>query len=53
MTLIREANGDGQHLYSDELLMSEVIRSEALINLLGKKGIIIKQEFLPFGKPCT
>ena len=29
-----------------ELLMSEVIQSEALINLLDKKGIISKQELL-------
>ena len=31
---------------SEELLMSEVIQSEALINLLDKKGIISKQELL-------
>jgi hypothetical protein len=30
----------------EELLMSEVIQSEALINLLDKKGIISKQELL-------
>ncbi len=29
-----------------ELLMSEVIQSEALINLLDKKGFISKQELL-------
>jgi len=29
-----------------ELLMSEVIQSEALINLLDKKGIISKKELL-------
>ena len=29
-----------------ELLMSEVIQMEALINLLDKKGIISKQELL-------
>ncbi len=29
-----------------ELLMSEIIQSEALINLLDKKGIISKQELL-------
>ncbi len=29
-----------------ELLMSEVIQSEALINLLDRKGIISKQELL-------
>ncbi len=29
-----------------ELLMSEVIQSEALINLLDRKGIISKAEFL-------
>jgi len=29
-----------------ELLMSEVIQSEALINLLDKKGMISKQELL-------
>ena len=29
-----------------ELLMSEVIQSEALINLLDKKGIISKQELI-------
>lgn len=29
-----------------ELLLSEVIQSEALINLLDKKGIISKQELL-------
>ncbi len=31
---------------AEELLMSEVIQSEALINLLDKKGIISKQELL-------
>ena len=30
----------------DELLMSEVIQSEALINLLDRKGIISKTELL-------
>jgi hypothetical protein len=29
-----------------ELLMSEIIQSEALINLLDRKGIISKQELL-------
>ena len=29
-----------------ELLMSEVIQSEALINLLDKKGLMSKQELL-------
>jgi len=29
-----------------ELLMSEVIQSEALVNLLERKGIITKQELL-------
>ena len=29
-----------------ELLMSEVIQSEALINLLDRKGLISKQELL-------
>jgi len=29
-----------------ELLMSELIQSEALINLLDRKGIISKQELL-------
>jgi hypothetical protein len=29
-----------------ELLMSEVIQSEALFNLLEKKGIVTKQELL-------
>jgi hypothetical protein len=29
-----------------ELLVSEVIQSEAIINLLDKKGIISKQELL-------
>ena len=29
-----------------ELLMSEVIQSEAIINLLDRKGIISKQELL-------
>ena len=29
-----------------ELLMSEVIQSEALVNLLDRKGIISKQELL-------
>ena len=29
-----------------ELLMSEVIQSEALINLLDRKGIITKRELL-------
>jgi len=31
---------------AEELLMSEVIQSEALINLLDRKGIINKQELL-------
>jgi len=31
---------------AEELLMSEVIQSEALINLLDSKGIISKQELL-------
>ena len=31
---------------SEELLMSEVIQSEALINLLDRKGVISKQELL-------
>jgi len=31
---------------SKELLMSEVIQSAALINLLDRKGIITKQELL-------
>ena len=31
---------------SEELLMSEVIQSDALINLLDRKGIITKQELL-------
>ena len=30
----------------EELLMSEVIQSEALINLLDRKGIISKKELL-------
>ena len=30
----------------EELLMSEVIQSEVLINLLDRKGIISKQELL-------
>ena len=30
----------------EELLMSEVIQSEAMINLLDEKGIINKQELL-------
>jgi hypothetical protein len=30
----------------EELLMSEVIQSEALINLLDRKGIITKKELL-------
>jgi hypothetical protein len=30
----------------EELLMSEIIQSEALINLLDKKGIISKKELL-------
>ena len=29
-----------------ELLMSEVVQSEALINLLDRKGVISKQELL-------
>ena len=33
-------------VYFKELLMSEVIQSEALINLLDSKGIISKQELL-------
>ena len=35
-----------QLVSSEELLMSEVIQSEAMINLLDKKGIISKQELL-------
>ena len=35
-----------QLVSSEELLMSEVIQSEAMINLLDKKGIITKQELL-------
>jgi glycyl-tRNA synthetase alpha subunit len=35
-----------QTVDSKELLMSEVIQSEALINLLDGKGIISKQELL-------
>jgi hypothetical protein len=31
---------------AEELLMSEIIQSEAIINLLDKKGIISKQELL-------
>lgn len=31
---------------AEELLMSEVIQSEALINLLDRKGIVSKQELL-------
>jgi len=31
---------------AEELLMSEMIQSEALINLLDRKGIISKQELL-------
>ena len=31
---------------AEELLMSEIIQSEALINLLDKKGIISEQELL-------
>jgi hypothetical protein len=30
----------------EELLMSEIIQSEALMNLLDRKGIISKQELL-------
>jgi len=38
---------DSKEMVTDEeLLMSEVIQSEALINLLDKKGIINKQEML-------
>ena len=38
---------DSKELTSfEELLMSEVIQSEALINLLDRKGIISKQELL-------
>ena len=35
-----------QTVSAEELLMSEVIQLEALINLLDKKGIISKQELL-------
>ncbi len=35
-----------QKVTAEELLMSEVIQSEALINLLDRKGIISKQELL-------
>jgi len=38
---------DSQELVSfEELLMSELIQSEALINLLDRKGIISKKELL-------
>ena len=40
----------------EELLMSEVIQSEALINLLDRKGIISKRELLEemkrLKRPC-
>ena len=39
-------NPKKEFVSSEELLMSEVIQSEALINLLDKKGIISKQELL-------
>jgi len=35
-----------QTVDSKELLMSKIIQSETLINLLDKKGIIPKQELL-------
>jgi hypothetical protein len=35
---------------SEELLISEIIQSEALINLLDKKGLITKQELLEYEK---
>jgi len=35
-----------QTVYMKELLMSELIQSEALINLLDRKGIISKTELL-------
>jgi len=38
---------DPQEIISfKELLMSEIIQSEAIINLLHKKGLISKQELL-------
>ncbi len=33
-------------VYFKELLMSDMIQSEALINLLDKKGLVSKQELL-------
>ncbi|MGO9139273.1 MAG: hypothetical protein ACLP9S_13140 [Syntrophales bacterium] len=36
-----------------ELLMSEVIQSEALINLLDRKGIISKEELLEEITPAS
>ena len=35
-----------QLVSSEELLMSEVIQSEALINLIDKKDLVSKQELL-------
>ena len=41
-----EKLGTKEIVTAEELLMSEVIQSEALINLLDRKGIISKQELL-------
>lgn len=41
-----EKVGTKEIVTAEELLMSEVIQSEALINLLDRKGIISKRELL-------
>ena len=46
MTIMAEKLDQKQTVDFKELLMSEVIQSEALINLLDRKGIISKQELL-------
>ena len=46
MAIMAEKLDQSQTVDFKELLMSEVIQSEALINLLDRKGIISKQELL-------
>jgi len=41
-----EKLGTKEIVTAEELLMSEVIRMEALINILDRKGIVSKQELL-------
>ncbi len=44
--IMAEKLDEKQMVEFKELLMSEVIQSEALVNILDKKGIVSKQELL-------